>query len=71
MARGNFEVGIKWENDRLKSATVKSNNGGKCALKYDGKIMLVYDEEGNEIETVFENGVTSFMTEKGKTYSFS
>ncbi len=71
MARGNFEVGIKWENDRLKTATVKSNAGGRCALKYDGKIMLVCDEDGKEVETVFENGVTSFMTEKGKTYSFS
>ena len=71
MARGNFEVGIKWENDKLKSATVKSNLGGRCALKYDGKIMLVYDEEGKEIETEFENGVTSFMTEKGKVYSFN
>ena len=38
--------------------------------KYDGKIMLVYDEEGNEIETSFQNGVTKFMTEKGKSYKF-
>ena len=71
MARGNFEVSIKWENDRLKTASVKSNEGGRCALRYDGKIMIVYDEEGKEMETSFENGVTSFMTEKGKTYSFS
>ncbi len=71
MARGNFEVAIKWENDRLKAASVKSNEGGRCSLKYDGKIMLVSDEEGKEIDTEFENGVTSFMTEKGKTYSLS
>ncbi len=71
MARGNFEVSIKWEKDKLKTATVKANTGGKCALKYDGKIMLVYDENGKEIETVFENGVTTFTAEKGKTYSLS
>ena len=70
MARGNFEVSLKWKDGRLKDATVKSNLGGECALKYDGKVMIVYDEEGNEIETSFQNGVTKFMTEKGKTYKF-
>lgn len=70
-ARGNFEVGIKWENDRLKNATVVAINGGECKVKYDGKIMLVYDEEGKEIETSFENGVTAFFAEKGKKYTLS
>ena len=36
-----------------------------------GKILIVYDEDGNETETQFENGITSFTTEKGKTYKFS
>ena len=70
MARGNFEVSLKWKDGRLKDATVKSNLGGECALKYDGKVMIIYDEEGKEIETSFENGVTKFMSEKGKTYKF-
>ena len=34
-------------------------------------IVLLYDEDGNEIETVYEDGITSFSTEKGKTYKFS
>ena len=71
MARGNFEVSLKWKDNKLKEASVKSNLGGECALKYDGKVMIVYDEEGNEIETSFENGVTKFITEKGKSYKFS
>ena len=71
MARGNFEVSMKWKDSRLKEATIKSNLGGVCALKYDGKVMIVYDEEGNEIETSFEDGVTTFMSEKGKTYKLS
>ncbi len=71
MARGNFEISMKWEKGRLKAATVKSNCGGKCSLKYDGKIMLVTDGEGNELDTEFEKGVTTFDTEKGKTYNFS
>ena len=70
MARGNFEVSLSWKDNRLKDATIKSNLGGECALKYDGKVMIVYDEEGNEVKTTFENGVTKFMTEKGKSYKF-
>ena len=70
MARGNFEISLKWKDNKLKDATVKSNLGGECALKYDGKVMIVYDEEGNEIETSFQDGVTKFMTEKGKSYKF-
>ena len=70
MARGNFEISLKWKDSRLKDASVKSNLGGECALKYDGKVMIIYDEEGNEVETSFENGVTKFMTEKDKTYKF-
>ena len=70
MARGNFEISLKWKDGRLKDATIKSNLGGECALKYDGKVMIIYDEEGKEIETSFDGGVTKFMTEKGKTYKF-
>ena len=71
MARGNFEVSLKWKDGRLKEGTVKSNLGGECALKYDGKIMLIYDEEGKELETSFDGGVTRFISEKGKVYKFS
>ena len=70
MARGNFEVSLKWKDNKLNNATLKSNLGGECALKYDGKVMIIYDEDGNELETTFENGVTKFMTEKGKSYKF-
>ena len=70
MARGNFEVSLKWKDNKLNNATIKSNLGGECALKYDGKVMIIYDEDGNELETTFENGVTKFMTEKGKSYKF-
>ena len=70
MARGNFEVSLKWKDNKLNDATIKSNLGGECALKYDGKVMIIYDEDGNELETTFDNGVTKFMTEKGKSYKF-
>lgn len=71
MARGNFEFKLIWKDGKLKEGTVKSNLGGKCSLKYDGKIILVYDEKGNDVETEFEDGITSFISEKGKTYKFS
>lgn len=71
MARGNFEVSMKWANGRLKEGTVKSNCGGECSLRHDGKIMLVTDEYGNELETGFENGITTFSTQVGKIYKFN
>lgn len=71
LARGGFEVGLEWKDGKLKTGFVKSLCGEKCNLRYDGKIILVEDEEGTEIETVFENGITSFFTEKGKTYKIS
>lgn len=70
MARGGFEFSLKWDNGILKSGSVLSKCGGKCAVKYDGKILIVTDEEGKELETEFENGVTTFETEEGKRYSF-
>lgn len=72
MARGGFEFALTWDRGRLKEGNVKSLLGGKCSLYYDGKIIIVTDENGNELETVYdEKGITSFETEKGKTYKFS
>lgn len=71
VARGNFEISLTWRDSKLKNGTVKSGCGEKCSLKYDGKIMLVEDEDGNEIATEFKNGITTFATEKGKVYKFS
>lgn len=71
MARGNFELSLKWQDSKLKEGTVKSNLGGLCCLYYDSKVMLVYDEDGNEIETEYdENGNTKFEAVKGKIYKF-
>lgn len=72
MARGNFEFSLNWKDGKLKEGTVKSNLGGKCRLCYDGKIMLVTDENGNEIDVDYDDkGITSFDTVKGATYKFS
>ena len=71
IARGGFELKLLWKDNKLKEGCVKSNHGGKCSLKYDGKIMLIYDRDGKEVETEFSDGVTSFISEKGKAYKFS
>ncbi len=70
-ARGGFEIDMKWTDGKLKNGKLKSLLGNTCSIAYDGKIILVCDEDGNEIETSFENGVTTFKTEKGKAYSVS
>ena len=70
-ARGGFEVSLTWTDGKLKKGEIKSLCGNTCSLKYDGKIILVEDSDGKEIETAFENGITTFRTEKGKTYKIS
>ena len=70
-ARGGFVVGAQWKNDRLKEATIQSERGGRCRLMYDGKIMLVLDDTGAEVEVDFEDGVTSFDAKPGVLYRFS
>lgn len=68
-ARGGFEIDIEWDNSKLKKATIKSLNGNTCKLFYDGKIMIVENENQEEITTNYgETGITSFNTEKGKSY---
>lgn len=71
VARGNFEVSVKWQDCKLKEGKIKSNLGGICKLCYDGKVMLVQDADGNELETEYEDGITSFNTVAGGEYSFS
>ncbi|MBQ7598456.1 MAG: glycoside hydrolase family 95 protein [Clostridia bacterium] len=73
-ARGGFTVDAEWTHGRLKQGTLHANADGRCAMKYDGKIMLVHEldgeTEGREIEVSFANGVSSFAVEKGKHYRF-
>ena len=72
VARGNFEIGAKWADCRFKEGTVKAAFSGPCSLYHDGKVIIIYDEDGTEVETIYdEKGITTFNAEKGKVYSFN
>ena len=36
-ARGNFQVNMKWADNELKEATIVSNSGGMCYVRYKNK----------------------------------
>jgi alpha-L-fucosidase 2 len=68
-ARGNFEVGIDWRNNRLVKASIKAVAGGPCVIrtavpvKIAGvKAVAVADANGYSIR---------FASEKGSTYLLS
>lgn len=71
VARGNFEVSMKWANKNLTEATVLSNNGGTATVQTkNASLATVLDEDGNvmDVKAVSADRI-SFETEKGKTYT--
>ena len=71
IARGNFEVSMKWANKNLAEATVLSNNGGTATVQTkNASLATVLDDEGNvmDVKAVSADRI-SFETEVGKTYT--
>lgn len=64
-ARGNFEVDAKWNDGKLASATITSNSGEECIIKYPNA--KNFKITGANI-TVINNDMISFPTSKGKKY---
>jgi len=56
VARGNFEISLKWKNKKILAANIKSGNGGICRLKVDNlKPLRILDKDGKSIPFV-QNG---------------
>lgn len=78
-ARGNFEVDIRWDNGKLRQATITSINTNPCSLRTATPI-VVKDESGERISSfipqvhVLNNQTyytVSFETRKGATYTIT
>jgi alpha-L-fucosidase 2 len=67
-ARGNFEVSIQWEDHKLTTAEVISLSGGVCRIRTNCNAVEL-THEGNPVEYTSENGVITFETNIGETYS--
>ncbi len=61
-ARGNFEVSQTWENGMLTWATVKSNAGGLCNVRYGTKTVSFMTEAGKEYNLNGELAVAEDVT---------
>jgi alpha-L-fucosidase 2 len=56
VARGGFDVDMKWQNGQLQSATVLSKKGGLCTIGYQGKKVTLQTKAGQH----YQIGATDF-----------
>ena len=66
VGRGNFVVGINWDNLKLTTANVLSNNGGLCTIRSNQPITIVGTTIKSTPSTI--GHILTFKTEKGKQY---
>jgi alpha-L-fucosidase 2 len=72
IARGNFEIELFWENGKMLKALITSKTGGVCKLWTGQKSFLISTiATGISPKLSTKNGITSFTTQKGKTYQVS
>lgn len=55
-AKGNFEVEISWQDGQLKEATILSNAGEPCNVRYGDKTLTFKTSKGKSYKVVVENG---------------
>ena len=71
MARGNFEISIKWENSKISMLKVIAKSGGKCSIKYhDVEDAIIKNNTGKVIPyTKDTHNKISFNTNVAGTYN--
>ena len=65
-ARGNFEVDAQWSNGKITSATITSNSGKECIIKYPNAKSLKV--AGSNVKVIADDMI-SFPTVKGRKYT--
>lgn len=70
MARGNFEISLRWEKGKITYLDIVSGSGGTCALKTDqAEVFQIKDMDGNSIPHVKKgNNTIEFNTRKSGEY---
>ncbi len=66
-AKGGFEVFIKWEDGKLKTAEIKSLCGNKCVVRPNTIVSVSCD--GESVNALQSDCVITFDTEKGRIYT--
>ena len=73
VARGNFEIDMKWTDGVADSFVVTSRNGGEFTAEYAGLSgYTVVDSQGNPVATeTLSDDKISFQTTEGESYTIS
>jgi alpha-L-fucosidase 2 len=50
LARGGFEISMKWQNGKLLTVEVLSKNGNQCNLHYNGKSVKLNIKKGDRVK---------------------
>ena len=70
LARGGFEVGLRWAGGKLTVATIAAKVGGLCRVRAAGRLAVLAD--GKKVRAASPGpGLIEFPTAAGKTYTLT
>jgi alpha-L-fucosidase 2 len=70
VARGGFEVGLRWQGGRLVGATLLSRNGDPCRVRSAGPLKVTARGRSVPVRRI-EPGLIEFRTEAGAAYALT
>ena len=68
LARGGFEIGMRWQNGRLTEATILSKTGNLCRIRSAAALQVTLQGKPSRV-TRPEKDVVEFKTTLGATYN--